>query len=196
MRMKRVCVFAGSRYGDVPAYRTGARELGRALARRGIELVYGGSGSGLMGEVADGALEKAGQSVIGVMPRGLFRNERAHPRLTQMIAVEDLHQRKATMARLSDAYIALPGGYGTLEELFETISWAQLGIHQKPVGLLNLAGYYDPLLELVDHAVRSGFIPPAQRELLLVESDPEHLLDRMEEHRCSPAERKWDSAGS
>lgn len=177
--MKRVCVFAGSTMGDKPAYRQSARALGEALAKAGMELVYGGSGRGLMGEVA-GAVLDAGGRVTGVMPKGLFAREVAHQGLTSFVEVADMHERKATMARLSDGFIALPGGVGTFDELFETVCWAQLGIHRKPVGLLNVEGYYEPLLALIDHAVKSGFVQQSHRALWLCAPDGQSLLAKMQ----------------
>ncbi len=174
----RICVFAGSRSGTRSPYLAAARELGQALARRGIGVVYGGGGAGLMGSVADAVLAARGE-VIGVMPRGLFAAEAVHRGITRLIEVEGMHQRKALMGELASAFIALPGGMGTFEELFEAISWAQLSIHHKPVGLLDVAGYYRPLLSLVDHAVKEGFVPEAVGELITVEGDPEALVDRL-----------------
>lgn len=176
--MKNVCVFAGSTMGDNPAYRLSARELGRELVRCELGLVYGGSQHGLMGEVADAVLQ-AGGRVTGVMPVGLFSREVAHAGLTELIEVDTMHERKAMMSHLADAFIALPGGVGTFDELFEAICWAQLGIHRKPVGLLSVAGYYAPLLTLVDHAMQAGFVQPANRSLWLCAADAATLLDQM-----------------
>jgi uncharacterized protein (TIGR00730 family) len=164
-----------------PAFGEAARELGRCLAGRGQELVFGGGSVGLMGVVADAVLE-AGGHVIGVIPEVLATVELLHPRVTDMRRVDSMHTRKATMAHLADAFIALPGGYGTLEELFEIITWAQLGLHQKPIGLLNTLGFYDPLVELVDHMIAAGFIKPPHRNLFLVESEPAKLLEQLRHH--------------
>ena len=187
--MHRICVFCGSKPGNDPTFREAARELGRCLAGRGQELVFGGGSVGLMGIIADAVLE-AGGRVIGVIPEMLATVELLHPRVPEMRRVDSMHTRKATMAELSDAFIAMPGGYGTLEELFEIITWAQLGIHRKPIGLLNPAGFYDPLVEMVDHMIAAGFIQPSYRELFLVESDPARLLDRLEKHTMPPVSRK------
>ena len=173
----RICVFCGASLGHDPRHATFAREVGAGFARRGIGLVYGGGRVGLMGAVADGALDAAGE-VHGVIPRALVDRELAHPGLTQLHVVETLHERKARMADLSDAFVALPGGLGTLEELAEVLSWAQLGLHAKPVALLDPGGYFDRLLDYLDHAVEAGFVAPAHRRLLFVERDLNGLLDR------------------
>ena len=174
--MRRICVFAGSSPGARPVYTEVAQALGGELARRGLGLVYGGASRGLMGVVADAALA-AGGEVIGVLPRGLFVREVAHQGLTELFEVGSMHERKALMAQLSDGFIALPGGYGTCDELFEAVTWAQVGIHQKPVGLLEVHDYFATLLAFVAHASDEGFIPAAQTELLLKETDPAALLD-------------------
>ncbi|RAS73853.1 TIGR00730 family Rossman fold protein [Priestia endophytica] len=176
--MKRVCVFAGSNMGLNPEYAKQARELGRVIAMNGFHLVYGGSKLGLMGEVANGALEQGGH-VTGVMPRGLFKEEIAHRGVSDFIEVADMHERKAKMSELSDMYVALPGGYGTFEELFEVICWAQIGIHKKPIGLLNVEGYYDPLLQLIEHTVNSGFMPRVHGQYVMQGSNPKCLLEYM-----------------
>jgi uncharacterized protein (TIGR00730 family) len=176
--MQRICVFAGSSPGAQPEYAQAAGRLGRALAERGLGLVYGGSSVGLMGVLADAALG-AGGEVIGVLPRGLFRREVAHTGLTHLHEVASMHERKSRMADLADAFIALPGGFGTFDELFEIVTWAQIGLHRKPIALLDVAGYFDPLLELVAHAAAEGFIPPANAGMLLVDRDPTALLDRL-----------------
>lgn len=188
--MKWVCVFAGSNPGAHPAYLAHAQRLGEAIAAGGMGLVYGGSRMGLMGEVANRVLANGGQ-VIGVMPTGLFRGELVHTGITQLIEVKDMHERKATMGNLSDAYIALPGGYGTFEELFEVISWAQLGIHRKPIGLLNVEGYYEPLLHMVDHAIQAGFVQDRGRALLVAAADSEELLARVQAYQPPSLEDKW-----
>lgn len=176
--MQRICVFAGSSVGVRPAYAVAARSLGQVLAGRGIGIVYGGASIGLMGVVADAALA-AGGEVIGVMPRGLFRREVAHPALTALHEVDSMHERKALMASLADGFIALPGGFGTFDELFETITWAQIGIHAKPIGLLDVAGYFAPLFALVEHAIAEGFIPADNRHLVLQYADPERLVSAL-----------------
>lgn len=173
----RICVFCGSSYGARPAYAESARSLGRILAENRIGLVYGGSSLGLMHELADAALARGGE-VIGVIPRTLVDREIAHPGLTELRVVETIHERKALMAELSDAFVALPGGNGTLEELFEIWTWGQLGLHPKPVALLNVEGYYDQLLGFVQHMVDQGFLRKANQEMLIVETRPEALLAR------------------
>lgn len=185
--MTRVCVFCGAGLGCLPAYRKAAEETGRELVRRGWGLVYGGGDHGLMGTVA-AAVRSGGGEVIGVIPRGLLAVElatgeglaEAHAELR---VVSSMHERKALMEELADAFCVLPGGLGTLEELVEVLSWAQLGLHQKPIGLLDVEGYYQPLLRLLDHEVREGFLPAEHRRLLLVESEPAQLLDRLEHAR-------------
>ena len=172
----RICVFSGSSEGRLPEYRRLAEALGRELANQGIGLVYGGASRGLMGAIADAALEGGGE-VIGVIPRSLFKSEVAHAGLTALYEVGSMHQRKARMANLADAFIALPGGFGTFDELFEIITWAQLGIHQKPIGLLDVADYFVPLLSLVRHAVHEGFVPQGNLDLIHYEQDPAALLE-------------------
>jgi uncharacterized protein (TIGR00730 family) len=179
--MRRICVFCGARPGKNPAYVAAARLLGEALARHQIELVYGGGHVGLMGAVADAVL-KAGGKVIGVIPEFLVAREQAHPGVTELIVVPSMHERKAQMAELADGFIAMPGGYGTFEELCEILTWAQLGLHQKPHGLLNVAGYYDALIQLFDHSVAQEFLSPDARDLLIEETEPVALLDRMLRH--------------
>ena len=174
--MTRVCVFAGSSTGARPEYRAAAEDLGRVLARRGVGVVYGGARVGLMGAVADAALA-AGGRVIGVIPSALAAKEIAHGGLTELHVVSSMHERKALMADLADAFVAVPGGWGTCEELFEIVTWAQLGIHRKPCGILNVDGYYDPLLTLFDRAVDEDFVQPANRRLVLENRDPNRLLD-------------------
>lgn len=178
MEIKRVCVFCGSNTGQDPVYSRAADALGRTLARRGLGLVYGGGSVGLMGVVADGALAGGGE-VIGVIPKALARQEIAHEGLTKMHVVPDMHTRKAKMTELADGFIALPGGYGTLEELFEVVTWAQLGLHERPIALLNAAGYFDGLLGCIDAAVLEGFIRVEHRRLLLSGTEPDALLDAM-----------------
>src|SRR5512142_1896151 len=187
--MRRICVFCGSSSGRNPAYLEAARATGRALAARGTGLVYGGGGVGLMGAVADATLD-AGGEVVGVIPRALELRELAHRRLTTLHVVGSMHERKAKMAELADGFIALPGGMGTLEELAEILTWAQLGLHARPVGLLDVAGYYGPLIQFFDRAAAEGFIRPEHRRLLLVDRDPAALLDRFASWR-PPAVERW-----
>lgn len=188
--MRRICVFAGSNSGARPEYSEAARRLGRELAARGLGLVYGGSSVGLMHVVADAVLAEGGE-VIGVLPRGLFRREVAHTGLTELREVGSMHERKALMADLSDGFIALPGGYGTFDELFEITTWAQIGIHSKPVGLLDVADYFAPLLAMVQHAAAEGFVPQQQARLLLREEDPATLLDRFAAYTPPASMWKW-----
>jgi hypothetical protein len=171
-----VCVFCGSSEGRDPRYREAAAALGRALVRRRLRLVFGGSGVGLMRVLADTVLE-AGGVAVGVIPQGLVAREVAHRGLTDLRVVPSMHARKAQMAELADAFLALPGGFGTFEELFEGVTWAQLGIHRKPVALLNVAGYFDDLVRFLDHAVREGFVTPQNRRLIGVADEPEAALD-------------------
>ena len=187
--MKRVLVFCGSSPGRDPAYVAAAAELGRLLASRELEVVYGGASVGLMGALADGALA-AGGAVIGVIPNRLLEAEIAHAGLTKLHVVETMHERKALMAELSDAVIALPGGTGTLDELFELFTWSQLGLHTRPIGLLDIAGYWQPLLAFLEHAVNERFLRAEHLETLLVEREPAALLDRLGSYD-HPAVDKW-----
>ena len=189
--MNSICVFCGSSAGTDPAYAEAASLLGRTLAGRSITLVYGGGHVGLMGIVADAALE-AGGEVIGVMPKSLIDREIGHTGLTKLHVVGSMHERKALMSELSDGFIALPGGAGTLEEFFEVFTWALLGEHRKPCGILNVAGYYDPLLSVFDQMVDKGFLKQEHRKLALVEADPLALLKRLDDYRPS-ATAKWIS---
>jgi uncharacterized protein (TIGR00730 family) len=175
---QRLCVFAGSNLGVDPAYRQAAEVLGRLLAERGMGIVYGGAHVGLMGALADAALG-AGGEVIGVIPNMLAEHEVAHDRLSELHVVETMHQRKALMSELSDSVLALPGGLGTFEELFEVATWSQLGIRVRPCGLLDVGGYYEPLVALLDHAVSKGFLSAEHRSIVLVEGDPERMLARL-----------------
>jgi len=193
--MNSVCVYCGSADHVHPDYLLAARRMGETLARRGLTLVYGGGRTGLMGALADGVLESGGQ-VIGVIVESMNTPALAHPGLTRMEVIPLIHQRKARMYELADAYIALPGGYGTLDELFETLTWAQIGVHAKPIGLLNVGGYFDPLLAMLDRAETEGFIFPEHRRSLLCASDPGALLDAMKNHE-PPVEavKRWMRQG-
>jgi uncharacterized protein (TIGR00730 family) len=188
--MRRICVFAGSNRGARAEYAEAARALGRELAARGLGLVYGGASVGLMNTVADAVLATGGEA-IGVLPRGLFKREVAHAGLTELIEVGSMHERKATMAELADGFIALPGGYGTFDELFEIVTWAQISIHSKPVGLLDVADYFAPLLAMVAHGAAEGFIPEQHARLLLRETEPVALLERFAAYTPQPSAWKW-----
>lgn len=177
--MKSICVYCGSSIGSSPSLADAARELGQTLAASNLELIYGGGRVGLMGVLADAVLE-AGGRVQGVIPQALADREVAHAGLTQLHVVDTMHQRKAMMAELSDGFIALPGGLGTFEELFEIWTWAQLGMHTKPIGLLNVASYFDLLLQFLDHATSQQLLKPVHRNLLLVSSRPDALLSQMQ----------------
>jgi hypothetical protein len=187
--MKSVCVFAGSSLGRSPEYAAVAVELGRVLASQNIGLVYGGARVGIMGTVADAALAGGGR-VTGVIPRALVEKEVAHSGLTDLRIVTTMHDRKALMAELSDAFIALPGGWGTLDEMFEILTWAQLGLHRKPCGLLNVLGYFDRLMSFLDHTVEQGFVRREYDSLLSVADAPGALLDALAAQR-PPAVEKW-----
>jgi uncharacterized protein (TIGR00730 family) len=180
--LNRVCVFCGSSPGARPEYGTAARQLGATLARRGVGLVYGGASVGIMGTLANAVLAHGGE-VVGVIPRALVEREVAHAGLTRQHVVDSMHERKATMAELADAFVALPGGLGTMEELFEIWTWGLLGLHGKAFGLLDVAGYYAPLTRFLDHGVAEGFIREAHRAMVLVDTDPERLLDRLARYR-------------
>ena len=189
--LRRICVFCGSSSGVRPVYQQAAQTVGQLLCRRGIELVYGGGHVGLMGIVADACLHEGGR-VIGVIPQALADREVAHRGLTELRIVGSMHERKALMADLSDAFMSLPGGYGTWEEFFEVLTWSQLGIQGKACGVLNVDGYYDPLLQMADRALSEGFLRDVHRDLLLSDSDPERLLDRLSSY-AAPAVDKWNS---
>lgn len=176
--LRSLCVFCGSSPGHSPGYAAAARRVGSRLAGDAVRLVYGGGGVGLMGAIADAVLDSGGQ-VTGVIPQALVQRELAHARVRDMRVVPDMHSRKALMADLADAFLALPGGFGTLDELLEAVTWAQLGLHAKPIGLLDLDGYFAPLLALIEHAVAEGFIAPGDRRLVLVDSDPDRLVDAL-----------------
>jgi uncharacterized protein (TIGR00730 family) len=176
--LRRICIFCGSSSGRRSVYEQAVQHVGRLLALRGIELVYGGGNVGLMGTLANACLESGGR-VIGVITQSLVDQEVAHPGLTELRVVRSMHERKFLMAELSDAFMALPGGYGTWEELFEMLTWSQLGIHRKACAILNVNGYYDALLKMADKAVDEGFLRGANRDLLLADADPGRLMDRM-----------------
>lgn len=190
--MRRICVFCGSNAGARSEYAEAARALAAVLVERKLGIVYGGGNVGLMGVLADAALGCGGE-VIGVIPRKLVDKEVAHRGVTELRIVETMHERKALMNDLSDAFIALPGGFGTLDEFFEVLTWSQLGFHGKPCALLNVAGYYDRMLAMLDHAVAERFLRPAHRELVIADTDPSRLLQRLS--AFSPAPKgKWDDA--
>lgn len=185
----RICVFCGSSAGVSDVYRKAAVELGQLLAKNDIGLVYGGGSVGLMGAVADAAVDGGGQ-VTGIIPKKLADAEIAHEKVDDLRVVASMHDRKALMADLSDAFIALPGGIGTFEELFEAWTWAQLGYHQKPCGILNVAGYYDALSTFLDHVVDQGFLKPHHRSMLIVSNDQHALLEQLREYHA-PKTEKW-----
>lgn len=189
--MKRVCVYCGSSPGKHTSYRDAAESLGQVLARRRIALVYGGASVGVMGAVAD-AVVSAGGEAFGVIPESLMSFEVAHRGLTELIVVDSMHTRKARMADLSDAFIALPGGLGTLEELFEMLTWSQLRFHQKPVGLLNVDGFYDGLLAFLDGTVDAGFVRQEHRDNLIVGDDPEQLLADLADWSPPDIDKWWE----
>ena len=194
--MKRVCVFCGSNSGARPEYGDAARMLAGVMARRGLGLVYGGGNVGLMGMLADSMLQ-AGGEVIGVIPQSLVAKEVAHHGVTELRIVDTMHQRKALMNELSDAFIARPGGFGTLDEFFEILTWSQLGIHGKPSGLLNVSGYYDSLLAMLDHAVAEQFLRSAHRALVIADTDADSLVQRLVSCRnWVQAEKAADAAGN
>jgi uncharacterized protein (TIGR00730 family) len=190
--VRRLCVFCGASRGRDPRHARAAAALGTRLAERGIGLVFGGGSVGLMGVVADAVLAGGG-TATGVIPRGLAARELAHRGVADMRVVSTMHARKALMAELADAFVALPGGIGTFEELLEIATWGQLGIHAKPIGVLNVAGYYDPLVALLDHADTEGFLPEASRERVIVDGDVDRLLERLAGHRPPPAP-EWVTA--
>lgn len=187
--MNRVCVYCGSNPGRQPIYREAAAELGRELVRRDIALVYGGASIGVMGAVANAVLENGGE-VIGVIPQSLATREVAHSNLTELIVVTSMHERKAQMADLADGFIALPGGWGTFEEIFEMLTWAQLGIHAKPCGLLNIANYFDHLALFLQHAMDERFVREEYKPMIIMEQQAEVLLDRFSQYQ-PPQVRKW-----
>ncbi|ABS41606.1 TIGR00730 family Rossman fold protein [Clostridium botulinum] len=188
--MKRICVYSGSNLGLRSEYKESAKLLGKILAENKIELVYGGSRIGLMGEISNEVLRNNGK-VIGVMPKGLFSGEMVHENLTKLIEVENMHERKQTMAELSDGFIALPGGLGTFEELFEVLSWAQLGIHKKPIGILNISNFFDPLLHMIKNACTEGFMNESNIKLISVSDTPSELVKQMKNYVPPLMENKW-----
>lgn len=189
--MESICIFCGSSDDVSQDYLTAAHQMGRLLAKHRLRLIYGGGRTGLMGAVADGALEAGGEA-IGVIIPSMNTTALAHPGLTRMDVVPEMHARKARMHELSDGYIALPGGFGTFDELFEAVTWGQVGVHQKPIGLLNVKNYYAPLLTAIDHAVDEGFIFPEHRTTLCCDSDPEKLLESMSVFEYpNEAVRRW-----
>jgi len=195
--MKRICIYCGSKTGDHPAYREAAKELGRQLVARNMELVFGAGSIGLMGVVADTVLNEggtliAGGTVIGVIPKFLSGREVMHQSMSETHIVETMHERKALMEEMSDVFVAMPGGLGTFEELFEILTWSQLGLHRKNVGILNVRGYFDPLLQQIDHAIAEGFVKDDNRELFVVSDDPKELLDMLEQHEL-PQVKQWKS---
>ncbi len=189
MSLENICVYCGSNAGNDPIYREQAQAMGRALVERGLGLVYGGSRVGIMGVVADAVLAAGGRA-IGILPEALMKKELAHKGLTELHVVQSMHERKTMMAARSDGFIAMPGGIGTLEEIFEVWTWAQLGFHNKPCGLLNVAGFYDKLAGFLDHAADSGFMQPQHRQMLALESDPNRLLDHFAQYEA-PTVSKW-----
>jgi uncharacterized protein (TIGR00730 family) len=189
MTFRRLCIFCGSQIGHDPSYAAAAGDVGRLLAQRGVGVVYGGGHVGMMGVLAEAALA-AGGEVIGVIPDGLKRRELAYENLTELIVTRTMHERKQRMADLSDGFVALPGGFGTFEEFCEIVTWAQLGLHAKPCGLLNVKGYYDPMLAMFEHALREGFLLPQHRTLVLTAQEPAALLAAMESWRPPPLQ-KW-----
>jgi uncharacterized protein (TIGR00730 family) len=188
--MKSICIFAGSNSGNNPVYIEKTKELGRLIANKGFTIIYGGSKNGLMGVMANEVINNGGK-VIGIMPRGLIKGENVHPQLTQLVEVDTMHERKAKMSELAESYIALPGGLGTFEELFEVLCWAQIGIHQKPIGIFNINGYYEPFLNLVSHSINSGFSNNAPNQIINTSSNPEKLLDMMVHYVPDITDYKW-----
>ena len=192
LELKRICVFCGSSAGFDPVHRTAATEFGQLLVREGIELVYGAGSVGLMGAIADAVLLASGH-VIGVIPQFLATRELLHEGLADVRITHTMHERKALMSELSDAFVALPGGLGTFEELFEVLTWGQLGLHAKPIGLLNVDGYFGPLVAMIDRAIADGFCRAEHRRLFVVDDQPDRLLRRLKDHR-PPSDKKWISS--
>ncbi|CCF06751.1 TIGR00730 family Rossman fold protein [Bacillus velezensis] len=188
--MKTICVFAGSNPGVNEEYKRKASELGEYMAEQGIGLVYGGSRVGLMGTVAD-ALMAGGGKAVGVMPSGLFSGEIVHQNLTELIEVSGMHERKAKMSELADGFIAMPGGFGTYEELFEVLCWAQIGIHQKPIGLYNVNGYFEPMMKMVKYSIQEGFSNESHLKLIHSSSRPDELIEQMNRYTYPILDKKW-----
>ncbi|WP_416828875.1 TIGR00730 family Rossman fold protein [Ectobacillus polymachus] len=188
--MKNICVYAGSNLGVRPQYKEHARQLGEEIVRQNLQLIYGGSRMGLMGELANTVLALGG-NVIGIMPKGLFIGEMAHQGITQLIEVNDMHERKATMSEMADGFVALPGGYGTLEELFETLCWAQIGIHKKPIGLYNIEGYYNPLLVMMKQSITEEFMNSNHFDLMVSSDNAADLLQKMKQYIPPVLGNKW-----
>ncbi len=178
-----MCVYCGSAPGNSDVYTYVAAELGKMLAESNIELVYGGASIGVMGAIANAVMEHGGK-VTGIIPHGLFKREVAHKGITSLLVVDSMHERKALMAQMADALVTLPGGYGTLEELFEMVTWNQIGIHSKPIFLLNTLGFYDPLLQFIDHTVKQGFIREGQRDIITVAENPTELMHMLQKQRA------------
>lgn len=193
-KIQTVCVYCGSADDVLPVYYEGAFKMGQELARRGLRVVYGAGKTGLMGTLADGALQ-AGGDVTGVVPVYLNTPQLIHNDLTHLEIVENIHLRKARMSQLADAFIAMPGGYGTFEELFETLTWAQIGLHQKPVGLYNIAHYFDPLITLVQHALKEGFIYAEHNAILLIDENPDQLITALEQYIPPAGMERWLNRG-
>jgi len=191
--LNRLCVFCGSTAGEDPRYLDAADRFGQILAREGIELVYGGSRVGLMGRIAAATLQ-AGGKVTGVIPGAIMNRELAHQELTELRVVRSMHERKIEMAELSDAFVALPGGLGTLEAFFELLTWAQLGLHRKPCAILDAGGYYQPLVRVLDHMTHEGFLAKSHRDMVLVEEDPERLVDLLRAYQ-PPTIPRWLEVG-
>lgn len=187
--MRKICVYCGSSPGNGNAYLEAAERLAEELVKRDFGLVYGGANVGVMGALANAVMEQGGQ-VVGIIPEALIRKEVGHPHLTELQVVDSMHERKAAMADQADGFVALPGGMGTLEELFEILTWAQLGFHHKPIGLLNVAGYFDPLVRFLDHSVDQGFISSNHRALLQIHQQPGELLDAFA-HYQPPVVERW-----
>jgi uncharacterized protein (TIGR00730 family) len=192
-KLTSLCVYCGSSSGRIDAYAAAARTLAQAMVERGIRLVYGGASVGIMGTVADEVL-RLGGTAVGVIPEALMRKELAHAGLTELHVTPSMHARKTLMAELADGFVALPGGIGTMEEIFEIWTWGQLGLHRKPCGLLNVAGYYDALIAFLDHATGEQFVRPDQRRMLVVESAPAVLLDRLTTY-APPELSRWVGPG-
>ena len=189
IQMKRLCVYCGSSPGKLPQYRDAAQTLGHEMAARGIALVYGGASIGVMGTIADAVLDKGGEA-LGVIPGVLAKREITHRGLNELFVVNSMHQRKAKMAELSDGFIALPGGWGTIEEIFEMLTWAQLGLHEKPCGLLNISSYYDHLFAFLEHAIDQRFVQQEFRPMIMIDQSASSLLDRFENY-SAPHVKKW-----